>query len=47
VDALVDAVGAVPRAIGATLRPLQGGLVQFYAVLMILGVLALLGALLL
>jgi NADH-quinone oxidoreductase subunit L len=29
VDALVDAVGAVPRAIGATLRPLQGGLVQF------------------
>jgi NADH-quinone oxidoreductase subunit L len=47
VDALVDAVGAVPRAIGATLRPLQGGLVQFYALLMIVGVLAFLVAILL
>jgi NADH-quinone oxidoreductase subunit L len=47
VDALVDAVGAVPRAIGATLRPLQGGLVQFYALLMIVGVLAFLVAALL
>jgi NADH-quinone oxidoreductase subunit L len=46
VDALVDYVGAVPRLLGAMLRPLGGGLVQFYAWLMVVGVLALIGALL-
>jgi NADH-quinone oxidoreductase subunit L len=47
VDALVNAVGALPRAIGADLRPLGGGLVQFYALVMVLGLLVLMGALLL
>ena len=46
IDGMVDAVGALPRALGAMFRPLQGGLVQFYAFMMALGVLALLGALL-
>ena len=41
IDYLVDFVGFVPKLIGALLRPLQGGLVQFYALVMILGVLAL------
>ncbi len=46
IDGTVNAVGALPRALGAMLRPLQGGLVQFYAFVMALGVLALVGALL-
>jgi NADH-quinone oxidoreductase subunit L len=46
VDGIVDAVGALPRALGAMFRPLQSGLVQFYALVMALGVLALVGALL-
>ena len=46
IDGIVDACGAFPRALGAMFRPLQGGLVQFYALVMALGVLALLGALL-
>jgi NADH-quinone oxidoreductase subunit L len=46
VDGLVNAVGALPRALGSVLRPLQGGLVQFYALVMALGLLALIGALL-
>jgi NADH-quinone oxidoreductase subunit L len=46
IDAVVNIVGAFPRALGAMFRPLQGGLVQFYALVMVLGVLALMGALL-
>ncbi|MGO9115138.1 MAG: NADH-quinone oxidoreductase subunit L [Thermoguttaceae bacterium] len=46
IDGMVNAVGAVPRALGSVFRPLQGGLVQFYALVMALGVLALFGALL-
>jgi NADH-quinone oxidoreductase subunit L len=46
IDGLVNAVGAVPRLVGSLFRPLQGGLVQFYALVMALGVLALVGAVL-
>jgi proton-translocating NADH-quinone oxidoreductase chain L len=38
VDGLVDLVGQTPRFLGGVVRPLQNGLVQFYALLMILGV---------
>jgi NADH-quinone oxidoreductase subunit L len=41
IDGLVNLCGFVPKLIGAALRPLQGGLIQFYALGMILGVLAL------
>jgi NADH-quinone oxidoreductase subunit L len=37
VDGLVDLVGAAPSWIGTALRPIQNGLVQFYALAMILG----------
>jgi NADH-quinone oxidoreductase subunit L len=37
VDGLVDLVGHVPRLIGARFRPVQNGLVQFYALAMVLG----------
>jgi NADH-quinone oxidoreductase subunit L len=37
-DGLVDLLGQVPRFVGNLFRPLQNGLVQFYALLMILGV---------
>jgi NADH-quinone oxidoreductase subunit L len=47
VDGLVNFVGAVPPALGGVLRSLQTGLVQFYALGMLLGVLVLLWALLL
>jgi NADH-quinone oxidoreductase subunit L len=43
VDGLVNLVGRVPPAIGSLLRPLQNGLVQFYALAMVLGVLTLIG----
>jgi NADH-quinone oxidoreductase subunit L len=46
VDGLVDLVGAVPRAVGALLRPSQAGLIPLYALAMIVGVLVLLGTLL-
>jgi NADH-quinone oxidoreductase subunit L len=46
IDGTVNAIGALPRALGAVLRPSQGGLVQSYALVMALGVLALVGALL-
>ncbi|MGO8688359.1 MAG: NADH-quinone oxidoreductase subunit L [Thermoguttaceae bacterium] len=46
IDGLVNLIGAVPAVFGAMLRPLQGGLVQFYALAMVLGLLALIGALL-
>jgi len=47
VDRLVDGVGSIPAALGAMLRPLQNGLVQYYALAMILGVLVLLSVLML
>lgn len=37
VDSLVDLAGYVPRGVGALFRPLQNGLVQFYALAMVLG----------
>ncbi len=37
VDKIVDIVGLLPRAVGALFRPVQNGLVQFYALAMILG----------
>jgi NADH-quinone oxidoreductase subunit L len=37
VDAIVDLVGHVPRLFGGLFRPVQNGLVQFYALAMILG----------
>jgi NADH-quinone oxidoreductase subunit L len=37
VDGLVDLVGHVPRLLGARFRPVQNGLVQFYALAMVLG----------
>jgi NADH-quinone oxidoreductase subunit L len=36
-DALVDLIGELPRWIGSWGRPLQNGLVQFYALAMVLG----------
>jgi NADH-quinone oxidoreductase subunit L len=47
VDGLVNLVGAVPVGMGAVLRRLQVGLVPRYAILMVLGLLALAGAVLL
>jgi len=46
IDGLVDLVGTAPRAVGALLRPTQGGLIPIYALAMIVGVLVLLGTLL-
>ena len=46
IDALVDFCGRLPSMFGAALRPVQNGAVQFYALVMALGLLALLGALL-
>ena len=37
VDGIVDLVGRTPAYFGGALRPLQNGLVQFYAVVMALG----------
>ena len=37
VDGLVDLIGQVPRYIGALFWPIQNGLVQYYALLMVLG----------
>jgi NADH-quinone oxidoreductase subunit L len=45
VDQLVNFFGWLPRWVGATLRPLQIGLVQFYALAMVLGLLVLIGSL--
>jgi NADH-quinone oxidoreductase subunit L len=47
IDGAVNLVGFLPRLLGAALRPLQGGLIQFYALAMILGILIFLGVLLL
>ena len=46
IDALVDFCGRLPSMFGAALRPVQGGVLQFYALAMALGLLALLGVLL-
>lgn len=45
IDAAVNTVGAIPRSLGTLFRSLQMGLVPFYALAMILGLLVLLGAL--
>jgi NADH-quinone oxidoreductase subunit L len=45
VDGIVDLVGAAPGWIGAALRPIQNGLVQFYALAMMLGLAVFLGIL--
>jgi NADH-quinone oxidoreductase subunit L len=45
IDALVNFVGAVPGACGAVLRSLQTGMVQFYALAMMLGLVVLIVAL--
>ncbi len=37
VDGLVDIVGNIPRLLGALFWPIQNGLVQYYALLMVLG----------
>jgi NADH-quinone oxidoreductase subunit L len=42
VDALVDLCGRIPPALGTAMRPMQNGLVQFYALAMVLGLLVLL-----
>ena len=44
VDGLVNAAGMVPSAIGSLMRSLQMGLVQFYALAMVLGALVLVAA---
>jgi NADH-quinone oxidoreductase subunit L len=41
IDRLVDICGFLPKLLGSMLRPLQGGLIQFYALAMVLGVLLL------
>jgi NADH-quinone oxidoreductase subunit L len=47
IDGLVNLFGAIPGIFGAGLRSLQNGMVQFYALAMILGLLVLIGALIL
>jgi NADH-quinone oxidoreductase subunit L len=37
VDGLVDLIGNLPRLVGSLFRPVQNGLVQFYALAMVLG----------
>jgi NADH-quinone oxidoreductase subunit L len=46
VDGLVDLCGRLPAAVGHRLRSLQIGLVSFYALAMLLGLLVMLGMLL-
>jgi len=40
IDKLVDACGLVPQLLGGVLRPVQNGLIQNYAAMMLVGVLA-------
>ena len=47
IDGLVDFFGDLPGALGSGLRTLQGGMIQFYAMCMVLGVLVLMAVLLL
>ena len=42
IDGLVNLVGKIPPAAGGVVRTLQTGMVQFYALAMVLGVLVLL-----
>ncbi|MDD4269941.1 MAG: NADH-quinone oxidoreductase subunit L [Thermoguttaceae bacterium] len=44
IDRLVNFVGRVPPAVGAAIRPVQNGLIPFYAVGMVFGLLVLLAA---
>ena len=44
IDGLVDLTGAIPPAVGYVMRGLQVGLVQFYALAMVLGMLVLVAA---
>ena len=46
IDGLVNLCAKIPRALGAILRSMQTGMVQFYALAMLLGVLVLIGTLL-
>jgi NADH:ubiquinone oxidoreductase subunit 5 (subunit L)/multisubunit Na+/H+ antiporter MnhA subunit len=46
IDGLVDFCGRLPKLWGAALRPAQNGLVQFYALAMMVGLLVLVGMLL-
>ncbi|MGH7193162.1 MAG: NADH-quinone oxidoreductase subunit 5 family protein, partial [Candidatus Saccharimonadales bacterium] len=46
VDGLVNLLGKLPVAVGSMLRSLQNGMVQFYALAMVLGLLVLVGTLL-
>lgn len=41
IDGIVDLVGAVPQWAGDTMRAMQSGLVQFYGLIMVLAVIAL------
>jgi NADH-quinone oxidoreductase subunit L len=45
VDGLVDLIGQAPRLVGVLFRPVQNGLIQFYALAMILGLVVFLLAL--
>jgi NADH-quinone oxidoreductase subunit L len=47
IDALVDLIGGLPRLLATELRPLQNGVIPFYALGMILGLLVLAGMMLL
>jgi NADH-quinone oxidoreductase subunit L len=47
IDGAVDAVGLIPKGVGASLRWSQGGMMKFYALGMVLGLLVLIGVLLL
>jgi NADH-quinone oxidoreductase subunit L len=44
VDGLVNLTGRIPAAVGTLMRPMQMGLVQFYALAMVLGTLILVAA---
>jgi NADH-quinone oxidoreductase subunit L len=44
IDGLVNLAGRIPAAVGTLMRPLQMGLVQFYALAMVLGMLMLVAA---
>ncbi len=46
IDGLVDLCGSLPKRLGASLRPAQNGLLQFYALAMVVGLLVLMGVLL-
>ena len=47
IDGLVNFIGWVPAALGSVLRSFQTGMLQFYALAMVLGLLVLIGSLLL